>query len=50
MGLPSDKKRATIDNVQARINKWIGRPYMTVHEAIFCIGNIILFRFGLTLR
>lgn len=34
MGLSSDKKREIIDNVQVRINKWIGRSYMTIHEAI----------------
>lgn len=34
MGLSSDKKREIIDNVQVHINKWIGRSYMTIHEAI----------------
>lgn len=34
MELSNDKKREIINNVQVRINKWIGRPYLTIHEAI----------------
>ena len=34
MELSNDKKRKIINNVQVRINKWIGRPYLTIHEAI----------------
>lgn len=34
MELTNDKKRKIINNVQVRINKWIGRPYLTIHEAI----------------
>ena len=34
MELSNDKKREIIDNVQVRINKWIGRSYMTMQEAI----------------
>lgn len=39
MGLSSGEKREIIDNVQIRIDEWIGRSYMTAHEAILLNGK-----------
>lgn len=45
MELSINEKREIIDNVQHRIDKWIGRSHMTMHEAILLAGDIILLRF-----
>lgn len=39
MELTIDEKRKVIDDVQQRINKWIGRSKMTFHEAVFLHGK-----------
>ncbi len=39
MELSIEEKRKVIDNVQLRINEWIGRSDMTLHEAMFLKGK-----------
>lgn len=39
-----EKKKHVIDNVQNRIDKWIGRSDMTFYEALFLNGKHYPFR------